>query len=179
MIYFDSLMSGYTVRGNRIEGARSGMLVHGGRDTTIVANTFSDVDIAVVLDDGGPDGGWPHEVCPKAMDRGLQYVNATAPPWRTAFPQAAEAGVPSKLQCRCVNTKIQHNTCGAGVGQLVVLSDPAMLNVSSYKAALAPNINCPTGDRSLKTDERVPLPNGEHVARHGPVHPVFSSEELG
>eukprot|EP01045_Picozoa_sp_COSAG04_P037977 COSAG04_NODE_9959_length_817_cov_1.001393_2_plen_138_part_00 len=61
VIYFDSLMSGYTVRGNRIEGARSGMLVHGGRDTTIVANTFSDVDIAVVLDDGGPDGGWPHE----------------------------------------------------------------------------------------------------------------------
>jgi len=152
------------------------MLVHGGRDTTIVANTFSDVDIAVVLDDGGPDGGWAHEECPKAMDRGLQYVNATSPPWSAAFPQAAEAGVPSKLQCRCVNTKIQHNKCGAGVGQLVVLSDPAMLNVSSYKAALAPNINCPVGtlagaDRSLKTDE--------HVARHGPVQPVFSSEELG
>ena len=75
-----------------------------------------------------------------------------------------------------MNTKIQHNKCGAGVGQLVVLSDPAMLNVSSYKAALAPNINCPVGtlsgaDRSLKTDE--------HVARHGPVRSVFSSEELG
>eukprot|EP01052_Picozoa_sp_SAG31_P038879 SAG31_NODE_5279_length_2636_cov_1.657864_1_plen_77_part_00 len=57
------------------------------------------------------------------MDRGVQFVNATAPPWNATFPQAEEASVPSKLQCRCVNTRIQHNVCGSAVGQLIVLGD--------------------------------------------------------
>ena len=117
--------------------------MHGGRDTTIVANSFSDVDTAVVMDDGGPQGGWPHEMCPKAMSRGLQFVNASDAPWNVAFPLAQLAAVPSKLQCRCVDTRVQHNLCGANIEQFVVVSDTSMLNVSSYNAQLAPNTNCP------------------------------------
>ena len=166
MIYFDGLISGYTVRGNRISGARSGLMVHGGRDTTIVANRFSDVDIAVVVDDGGPDGGWPHDQCPKAMNRGLEFVNATGPPWSAAFPHAKEAGVSSKFQCRCVNTRIQYNQCGPGVGQFIVFSDLAMRNDSSYKAVLSPNIDCPVVG-SLGGENKAAPPKTDDVSDDG------------
>jgi hypothetical protein len=39
-IYFDDLMSGWTVEGNTIEDSESGILLGGGRDTKIIRNSF-------------------------------------------------------------------------------------------------------------------------------------------
>jgi hypothetical protein len=46
-------MSGWTVEDNAIDGAKSGMLLGGGRRNLVRNNHFKNVDSAIVLDDRG------------------------------------------------------------------------------------------------------------------------------
>ena len=105
-------MSMHTIRNCTFDNVQKGVFIGGGRNTTVIGNTFRDVDVAVHVDNRGMN--WESARCNSTSGdcwQGLADVNYQQPPWSTQFPELQSFN--DGKACMPEHTSVQGNVwCG-------------------------------------------------------------------
>ncbi len=111
-VYLDDAASGTTIFGNLFYRAGRAAFIGGGRDNLVENNVFVECEPSVHLDARGI--GWMHETAEPGgfMDKRLDEVPYTLPPWSTRYPELVNIRNESPAAPR--GNKIRHNVSMGG-----------------------------------------------------------------
>jgi hypothetical protein len=136
-IYLDDQMSGWTIEDSSVDGAKSGLLLGGGRRNRVRNNRFANVGEAIVLDDRGMN--WQLSSCKStahnSMSDRVKQMLYPGSPWTAQYPELLN--ITTDTTCAPAYCEVTGNEYDGSV--VSFLSGPSEKSWSSWHVTVSNN----------------------------------------